>query len=80
MRGKKIGGQWRFTKSKITEIIDRTKELLTAKEAAKILGTSVSFLYKLAREGGVFTMRIGRSLRFSKKEIAEINNRRKKGA
>ena len=46
-------------------------EFLTVKNAAKILNVSSSFLYKLAQEGKIPHLRMGKKIIFDKQELIE---------
>ncbi len=55
------------------------KELLTTSEVAAILRVHVQTVYRLADEGVIPGIRIGRSWRFRKKEILDlISNKRRR--
>lgn len=49
-------------------------EVLTAQEAAEYLRVSSWAIYKLAREGTVPSLRLGRSLRFSRQALERLLN------
>jgi len=51
-------------------------EFLTVKNAAKILNVSSSFLYKLAQEGKLPHLRMGKKIIFDKQELIEYFKRK----
>jgi excisionase family DNA binding protein len=50
--------------------IETGTELLTPRQAAAFLTMSLSFLYKRAAAGKIPTIRVGRSLRFRRCDLA----------
>ena len=56
----------------------RLEEILTPAEVAAILRIHVRTVYKLVEEGVIPGNRIGRSWRFSKKDILDLVSNRKR--
>ena len=53
--------------------MESTERLMTYKEAAELLGISVSFLKKLRRAGKLRVVRLGRrAVRVSAREVARL--------
>lgn len=50
-------------------MLDKTDELVTANELAGLLGVSPARIYELAREGVLPVVRLGRTIRFSRRAV-----------
>lgn len=56
-------------------MLSRDSNLVSPKEAAQVLGVTDQFLYRKAAEGTLPHYRIGRSVKFDLKELAQCFRR-----
>ena len=48
------------------------KELLTVKETAEYLGVCSKTVYKLIKDGPIFVLKVGKSLRVPKRRLIDL--------
>ncbi len=50
---------------------DKPEELLSTRDAAKLLGVKPSWIYRLAKKKGLPAVRIGKHLRYPRRELTK---------